>query len=121
MQTSETNQLRFFKSRNHSEDSPLFRVGHFGLAANQVVKSPFSILLAQLDDGVRLLPRTWIDKPHRSHGTEGQGFPSSVRHFFDGHAAFERHKPFEVTRRHPLRRQQSVDESVVLLTRDGQI
>src|SRR5207249_6708527 len=45
MQTSETNQLRFFKFRNHPEDSPLYRVGHLGLETNQVVKSLFSILL----------------------------------------------------------------------------
>ena len=76
---------------------------------------PSAIVLAQLDDGVRLLVRpVRIGEPDRLHRPPAQRVAAALRHHLDRQAAVEIGGLLPVVERHAVAGEERVEEGVVL-------
>ena len=113
-------ELGVLEAGNQAHDALLFAESQVILKAHQVVAVGAQILLAKLDGGVGTAAGARVGQPHRLHGTEAQGVAAAAGDLFDGQAGFEVRRVVRDMRFHALRRQQFVDEALVLgLCRTG--
>ena len=60
-------------------------------------------------------------QPDGLHGTEAQGFASTARHFFDGHAPFEVGHRVELVRGELVGGGEGVNKRFILVTCEGAV
>jgi len=115
MDAAEACELGLLQSRNHPEHTHLLGVLHLGLEAHDVEQRAEPVVLAELNDGMRLpLRMARIGEPDRLHRPEAQGVAAARRHHLDRQAAVEiGGRRLEVAERHRLGGEQRIDERLV--------
>jgi hypothetical protein len=88
---------------DQAEDPPLFAVGQLRLETHQIMMGPLPVLLAELDDRIRVATRPRIGKADGFHRPETQRVLAARTHHLNGQTAFEVFHVLEVLQRHILR------------------
>ena len=114
VQPAEPCELGIFQARNAAEDAGLLTVLQLGLEADHVVERAQRVVLTQLDHRVGLAARIGVGQANRLHGPEAQGLTAALRHHLDRQAAFEVGRALPILELGFLRRQQGIDEGLVL-------
>ncbi len=118
---AKSGEFDVFQSGYGAEDALLFRVGQFGLEADQVVKVGVFVILTQLNDGKGVAPGSRVTQTDRLHGTKGQSHLAAFGKNFHRHAAFEVDHLFKVMRNDLVAFTEGFDEGEVLLFVKGAI
>ena len=84
-----TDKFGLLQSGNHAEDSTLFRPFQMRLEADQIKQGARRVVLAELYDRVGFAPVAGIFQADGFQRPVAHGVFAAIRHFFDGHTAFE--------------------------------
>ena len=82
-------KFRVLKSRDHTENSSLLGKGQMRLKSHEVVHSSLFVLLAELNDRVRLLAYALVDKSDGLERSEEKRVLAASCHYLDRHTALE--------------------------------
>src|SRR5581483_340916 len=113
VEASEADELGALETRDGPEDPALLAVGHLRLEPDHVEERRVAVVLAELDDRVRLPAGARVDEADRLERPERERVAAAPRHLLDRQAALEVHAALEVARRHLLRREHLGDEALV--------
>src|SRR6266487_2530335 len=121
MKAAEAGELGPLETWNGPKDPRLLAVFELGLEAHHVEERAEAIVLAQLDDGVRLYARRMrIGEAERLHRPVAQCVAAALRHHLDRQAAVEIGR-LPIVEGDFLSRAQGVDERLVFFARERTI
>jgi len=82
-------ELRVVQRRDHRKNALLLREFEVCLKAHDIIDGARRVVLSQLHDSVRFLPRPGVLQPDRLQGPVAQRVKAAARHDLHGHATLE--------------------------------
>ncbi len=121
MDGAEAQELRIREAGNHAEDALLLGNAKPRLEPDEIPHPAGAIFLPELRDGVRLTARPRVAQPHGLERAEAEHIAPALCHHFHRETPLEVRHLVEVVPPVLIRRQQRVDERLVLLARERAI
>ena len=113
---AEPREFGALESRDHAEDPRLLAVFQLGLEADDVEQRAERVVLPELHDRIGLDGRLMgVGQADRLHRPVAQGLAAALGHHLDRQAAVEIGRALELAELGLLRREQRVDEGLVLV------
>src|SRR4051812_33846717 len=118
MDRSPPQKFRVAESGDHAKHALLLARSESRLKADEVPHAAAAVLHAELSDRVCIAASARVTQAYRLHRTEAQSFAAAARHLFDRHAALEVRDGIERLALVLIRRDERVEEGLVLLARE---
>src|SRR2546427_6875547 len=115
------NEFRLFESRNQTKHALLLAEFQMVLKANEVITVGHQILLPELHHCPGLPLGARIAQANRFHRSVAQGVAAAASDLFDRQTSLEVHRLLEFVKRHRLRRDERVVETIVFLFVEGAV
>ena len=118
---AEPHEFGLREARQHAEDALLLADLELRLEPDEVEVLAREVVLAELDDGVRLPARPRVGQPERLHRAVPQGLDAAFGHRLDRKASLEIDRLLEIVEGHLLAGEELPHEGLVLGPRQGDV